>query len=93
MGIKKWEDFCENVSGRSAIWERDLIGNFFIGHIISTKTYYDNQVYLFENLVVDRFLGRIEPMQIQLKGENSKNKVSKKPTQKIANLLDDEDEE
>lgn len=92
-GILKLEDFCESVSGSSAIWDRDLIGNFFIGHITQSKSVYDKQVFLFENLVVDRFLGRIDPLQVQAILPRETKKVSKKPTQKIANLLDDEDEE
>lgn len=93
MGIRKWEDFCESVSGSSAIWERDLIGNFFIGHITKTKSFYDNQVFYFENLEVDRFLGRIDPIQVQTILPKNKIKSVKKHTSKVANLLEDEEEE
>lgn len=93
MGIKKWEDFCESVSGRSAVWERDLIGNFFIGHITQSKSVYDKQVFLFENIVVDRFLGRIDPLQVQAILPRETKKAVKKPVSKVANLLEDDDEE
>lgn len=91
-GIKKWEDFCEQVSGSSAIWERDLIGNFFIGHITKTKTIYDKQVFFFENLAVDRFLGRIDPKQVHILPKNN-TPAPKVQTSRMAMLLDDDEED
>lgn len=91
-GIRKWEDFCEAVSDGSAIFEKDLIGNFFIGHITKTKTHYDNQVYYFENLVVDKFLGRIDPLQVDLMLPKESNVSKRKRTSTVTLLLEDEEE-
>lgn len=60
-GIRTFESFCERASGGKAIWERDLIGNFFMGHISEGKSRYNNQNYYFENLIVDKYVGRIDP--------------------------------
>lgn len=92
-GIKKWEDFCEKVSNSSAIFEKDLIGNIFIGHIDSSKARYDNQVFYFENLVVDRFIGRIDPRQVNMVLPNKSNPATQKHTPVVADLLEDDEEE
>lgn len=94
--VHVWEDFCEAVSGSKAIWEPDLIGNFFAGHIIKNKVYFDGKPTYFENLVVDKFIGRIDLIKATeiVKGKGEKQRpVMKKHTPVVANLLEDDEEE
>ena len=93
--VHVWEDFCEAVSGRKAIWENDLIGNFFVGHIVKNKTYFDGKAVYFENLVVDKFIGRLDlrkTIEIVESMKTDPIPAKKKPTSK-ANVLLIEDED
>jgi len=93
--VHVWEDFCEAVSGSRAIWENDLIGNFFVGHIVKNKSYYDGKAVYFENLVVDKFIGRLDLAKATeiVKNKREKQKpVMKKPNPDLVKLLDDEEE-
>lgn len=94
--VHVWEDFCEAVSGSKAVFEPDLIGNFFVGHIVKNKVYFDGRPTYFENLVVDKFIGRIDLAKateiVKCKREKQKL-VTKKSKPTVVKLLDDEEEE
>ena len=94
--IHNWEDFCEAVSGGKAVFENDLLGNFFIGHIVKNKVYFDKSPTYFENLAVDKFIGRLDLEQakdIVGRQKAAQSNVTKKSTSKVANLLEDDDED
>ena len=91
-----WEDFCEEVSGGKAIFENHLLGNFFIGHIEKNKVYFDKKPTFFENLVVDKFVGRLDvdkAREILGNSITEQKSLVKKTSPKIANLLEDEEED
>lgn len=94
--VHVWEDFCEAVSGSKAVFEPDLLGNFFVGHIVRNKVYFDGKPTYFENLVVDKFIGRIDLEKATEIVKNKKEKqkpVAKKPSPVIVKMLEDEEEE
>lgn len=94
--VHVWEDFCEAVSGSKAIWENDLLGNFFAGHIVKNKSYYDGKAVYFENLVVDKFIGRLDlgkASEIVKSKKEKQNLVTKKHTPVVADLLEKDEEE
>lgn len=88
--VHVWEDFCEAVSGSKAIWENDLLGNFFAGHIVKKQTYYDGKAVYFENLVVDKFIGRLDlskAIEIVESKKTERKPAKKKPTSGLADLF------
>lgn len=94
--IHVWEAFCEAVSGEKAIWENDLIGCVFVGRIVKNKAIYDGKITYFENLIVDKFIDRLDLNSLRaivIKKELGKNKVTQKKQSKIVKTLLEDDEE
>lgn len=89
-----WEDFCEAVSDGKAIFENDLLGNFFVGRIVQNKAYYDKKLTCFEKILVDKFIGRLDlnkAKDIVDSKKEKKSTVMKKTKSKISILLADDD--
>lgn len=94
--IHVWEDFCEAISGGKAVFENELLGNFFIGHIVKNKVYFDKSPTYFENVVVDKFIGRLDldkAKDIIGSNKTKESPVTKTTKSRVANLLEDDDEE
>ena len=94
--IHNWEDFCEAVSGGKAVFENELLGNFFIGHIVKNKVFFDKNPTYFENLVVDKFIGKLDldkAKDIVGSKKAEQSPAAKSTKSKVANLLEDDDEE
>jgi len=87
--IRIWEEFCEKVSGGAAIWENELLGNFFIGHIVKNKVLSADRPIWFENLVVDRFIGRLDETKFEVGGGKGKAAKSTHST-RIKEFLEEE---
>ena len=88
--VHTWEPFCEKVSGGNAVWERDLLGIFFVGHITYSKVKTDNGMFSYENLVVDKFLDRLDPEKVICNRAETVVKIPKALTVDDINLMDED---
>lgn len=88
--INIWYEFCESVSNKAAIFEKDLIGNFFVGHFTQKKVRYEDRTLTFENIVVDRYIGRIDPEKVEIIDEVGKSKARNNPGKTLSEIMDDD---
>lgn len=91
-----WEDFCDAASGGQAIYSRDLIGNFIIGHFHQAKCKYNDGVRKFDNVVVEKWIDRIDTSKVNVEepADNHKRKRNIGNTRSVsATIMDDDDDD